>query len=71
MADHRIRLTDRELALARAAAEAMYWALYPGNPVLSVQYRSLGDRLAHTRAGGMPAATRAARKRFRAEVPVS
>ena len=63
MADHRIRLTDRDLGLARSAAEALYWALYPGNPSLSAQYRSLADRLQHTKAGGQPKATRQARKR--------
>jgi hypothetical protein len=71
MADHRIRLTDRELALSRAAAEAMYWALYPGNPILSAQYRSLGDRLQHTKAGGQPVAVRAARKHFKTEAPIA
>lgn len=70
MADHRIRLTDRDLALARSATEAMYWALYPGNPILSVQYKHLADRLQHTKAGGMPAATRQARKLAKAEASV-
>ncbi len=67
MADHRIRLTDRELKLARSAALAMCWAMLPKDQELSREYQQLGDRLAHTKAGGMPAATRKARKHFTAE----
>jgi hypothetical protein len=68
MPDHRIRLTDRELALARSATQAMIWGLLPAYPELSHQYGLLADRLAHTKAGGYAgAATRAARKRFKLE----
>lgn len=67
MTDHRIRLTDRELVLARSAAQAMCWAMLPGNIELSQEYRLLYERLQHIKAGGMPLATRKARKHFTAE----
>jgi hypothetical protein len=67
MADHRIRLTDRELVLAKSSANAMCWAMLPRDQELSREYQRLYDRLNHTKAGGMPAATRRARKHFREE----
>jgi hypothetical protein len=67
MADHRIRLTDRELAMARSAAWAISWALGPFDAEGSQAYKQLAERLEHTKAGGMPAATRRARKHFREE----
>lgn len=67
MADHRIRLTDRELTLARSAANAMGWAMLPRDQNLSQEYRLLAERLQYTKCGGMPAVTRAARKHFRTE----
>jgi hypothetical protein len=71
MADHRIRLTDRELALARAAAEAMYMALWPTYKEAAEEYNLLWERLIYTKAGGMPAGTRAARKHFKTEAPIA
>jgi hypothetical protein len=71
MADHRIRLTDREQMLAKCASRALTWALLPIDPNASEEYRRLGDRLEHTKAGGMPAGTRAARKHFRTEAPIA
>jgi hypothetical protein len=67
MADHRIRLTDQEVELARSAAWSASWALLPIDLVKSEQYKLLAHRLAHTKAGGMPADTRKARKHFTAE----
>lgn len=63
MADHRIRLTDRELVLARAATQAMCWAMLPGYQELSQEYRLLYERLQHIKPGGAPLATRKARKK--------
>jgi hypothetical protein len=63
MSDHRIRLTDRDLVLARSAALAMGWGMLPANKELSREYQQLGERLQHTKAGGQPKATRQARKR--------
>jgi hypothetical protein len=71
MADHRIRLTDREVELHSSAAQSMVWALLPRYPDLAHEYGLLVSRLAHIKAGGMPAASRAARKHFKQEVPVS
>lgn len=65
MSDHRIRLTDRELVLARSAAQGMCWATLPAYQELSQEYRLLYERLQHVKAGGMPLATRDARKKFR------
>ena len=67
MADHRIRLTDREQKLAWSAANAMCWAMLPRDQALSGEYRQLAERLQHTKAGGMPLATRKARKHFTEE----
>jgi hypothetical protein len=64
MADHRIRLTDRELELARSSAWMASWALMPVNLFQAEQYKQLACRLEHTKAGGMPLATRKARKHF-------
>jgi hypothetical protein len=63
MSDHRIRLTDREVELARCAAWSMSWALMPTDFEKSEQYKDLAQRLAYTKAGGQPKATRQARKR--------
>jgi hypothetical protein len=71
MADHRIRLTDRELELASTAAQSMVWALLPRYPDLAHDYGDLVSRLAHTKAGGQPAAVRAARKHFKTEAPIA
>ena len=71
MADHRIRLTDRELELALSAANAMSWALLPSNKYLAADYGRLVSRLAHTKAGGMPIATRDARKHFKLGAPIA
>lgn len=67
MADHRIRLTDRELELARSAAWSASWATLLIEPTRGAEYRQLAERLEHTKAGAMPAATRSARKHFKAE----
>ena len=67
MADHRIRLTDRELELARCAAWAASWSLFPVDTFKAEQYKQLACRLEHTKAGGMPKVTRAARKHFKTE----
>jgi len=63
MADHRIRLTDRDLVLARSAANAMAWAVFPMDPDLSQEYWLLGERLQYFKAGGMPLVARDARKK--------
>jgi len=63
MSDHRIRLTDREIKLARCAAIALCWAMLPKDEELSGEYRQLGDRLSCTKAGGQTKAVRQARKR--------
>jgi hypothetical protein len=63
MADHRIRLTDQEVELARCAAWSASWALLPTDQVRSDQYKRLACRLAYTQAGGQPKAVRQARKR--------
>ena len=63
MADHRIRLTDRELELARSAAWSASWAMLPIEPVRGAEYRQLAERLEFTKAGGMPLAARDARKK--------
>ena len=67
MADHRIRLTDRELTLARSAAWMASWALFPRDMFQAQEYQLLAQHLEHTKAGGMPKVTRAARKHFKAE----
>ena len=69
MNDHRIRLTDRELVLARSAAMVASWAMLPKDPELSKEYTRLHQRLEHTKPGGMPAATRSARRLARGESP--
>ena len=69
MADHRIRLTDRELALAKSATNAMCVAMMVSYPDLAHEYAQVANRLEHTKPGGMPGATRAARKHFRMEAP--
>jgi hypothetical protein len=71
MADHRIRLTDREVELHSSAAQAMVWALLPRYPELAHEYGLLTSRLAHIKAGGMPAATRKARKHFLEGAPIT
>jgi len=71
MSDHRIRLTDRDLVLARSAAIAMCWAMLPKDQELSGEYQQLGDRLAHTKAGGQTKAVRQARKRALQEAPIA
>lgn len=71
MSDHRIRLTDRDLVLARSAANAMSWAMLPADKGLSIEYGQLGDRLQYTKAGGQPKATRQARKRALQEAPIA
>lgn len=63
MSDHRIRLTDRDIELARNAAAAMCQALAGRHSEVAFEYQQLADRLAYTEAGGQPKATRQARKR--------
>lgn len=67
MGDHRIHLTDREIELARAAAWMASWALFPVDMFKAEQYKQLACRLEHTKGGGMPLATRKARKHFTTE----
>jgi len=67
MADHRIRLTDREIELANAAAGAMMVALMPLSVEMAREYGSLTTRLTHVKPGGMPLSVRRARKHFRGE----
>ena len=71
MSDHRIRLTDREVELARCAAWATSWALLPTDFKKSEQYKYLALRLWSTKAGGQPKATRQARKRALQEAPIA
>lgn len=63
MSDHRIRLTDRDLVLARSAANALRWAMLPMDKSLSMEYGQLGVRLTDIKAGGQTKAVRKARKR--------
>jgi len=71
MADHRIRLTDRDLVLARSAANALSWALLPTDAEKSEQYKDLAQRLWYTKPGGQPKAVRQARKRALQEAPIA
>ena len=71
MADHRIRLTDREVELARCAAWSMSWALLPTDFEKSEQYKDLAQRLWYTKPGGQPKAVRQARKRALQEAPIA
>jgi hypothetical protein len=63
MPDHRIRLTDRDLVLARSAVKALCWAMLPMDKELSREYGQLGVRLTDITAGGQTKAVRQARKR--------
>ena len=67
MADHRIRLTDRELELARSAAWMASWALMPVDLFKAEQYKQLACHLDYVKPGGAPLVTRKARKHFRVE----
>jgi hypothetical protein len=67
MSDHRIRLTDRDIELARNAAAAMCQALAGRHSEVAFEYQQLADRLAYTEAGGQPIAVRKARRHFMAE----
>ena len=67
MADHRIRLTDRELELAKASAWMASWALMPVDQFKAEQYKQLACRLGSCKPGGMPLVTRKARKHFMTE----
>ena len=69
MADHRIRLTDRELTLARSAAMVASRAMLPKDQELSKEYTRLHQRLEHTKPGGMPTGTRNARRLAKGESP--
>ena len=71
MSDHRIRLTDRDLVLARSAANALSWALLPMDKALSMEYGQLGVRLTDITAGGQTKAVRQARKRALQEAPIT
>lgn len=71
MADHRIRLTDQDLKLARAAVTAMSWAMLPMDKDLSREYGLLGIRLTDITAGGQTKAVRQARKHALSEAPIA